>query len=172
MVHRGPDLIGQRFGRYIVLERSRVDKSRAQHWLCKCECGAMKQPTTSALIKGESQSCGCLHKEIVSYSSKLRMTTHGLSNHPIHRLWFHIKDRCYNSNHKSYINYGGRGIRMCAQWLADFQNFYDWAINHNYQKGLQINRINNDGDYEPNNCEFTTSKVNNNNRRPRRRKTT
>ena len=76
-----------------------------------------------------------------------------------------MKQRCYNPNNRSYKNYGGRGITVCQEWKEDFQTFYDWAIANGYKKGLEIDRIDVNGNYEPDNCRWTTSKKNNNNRR-------
>jgi hypothetical protein len=91
---------------------------------------------------------------------------HGLSHHPIHRLWDGIKHRCNNSDSQDYHNYGGRGITVCDKWNNSFELFYEWAINNGWQTGLQIDRYpDNNGNYEPNNCRFVTSKENNNNRR-------
>jgi hypothetical protein len=107
-----------------------------------------------------------LHKEIVADQMRIRARTHGLSKHPIHKLWFKIKERCYNPNCQSYPIYGGRGIAMCQEWLDNFQTFYDWATNNGYKRGLQIDRFpDQSGNYEPGNCRFVTSKENNRNRR-------
>jgi hypothetical protein len=80
-----------------------------------------------------------------------------------------MKQRCYNKNLVRYSDYGGRGIRICDTWMASFQEFYDWAIANGWQAGLQIDRIDNDGNYEPDNCRFVTPQVNSMNRRPRKR---
>jgi hypothetical protein len=89
---------------------------------------------------------------------------HGLSRTKIYNIYRGMRSRCYNKNEKAYKYYGGRGITICDEWLNDFMTFYNWAI-HKYKKGLQIDRINNDGNYEPKNCRFTTSLVNVNNSR-------
>ena len=86
--------------------------------------------------------------------------THGLRAHPLCSVWSDMKTRCYNSNQKSYKHYGGRGIIVCEEWTGDFKCFYDWAIKNGYKKGLQIDRINNDGNYEPDNCRFVTTAEN------------
>jgi hypothetical protein len=78
-------------------------------------------------------------------------------------VWDSMKRRCYNKNHKSYKDYGGRGIIICEIWLHNFKVFYDWAITHNWIKGLLLDRIDNDGNYEPNNCRFVTNIVSANN---------
>jgi len=90
---------------------------------------------------------------------------HGHSGHLLYGVWRAMKARCYNSNNKKYEYYGGRGIIVCKEWLVDFMNFYSWAIKNGWEKGLQIDRKENDGNYEPENCRFVTSKSNNNNQR-------
>lgn len=89
---------------------------------------------------------------------------HGLSDTPIYHKWENVKQRCNNPNHPSYPNYGGRGILMCGDW-DNFEVFYTWAINNGYSDSLELDRINNDGNYEPTNCRFITHKENNYNKR-------
>jgi len=90
---------------------------------------------------------------------------HGLSEHPLYRIWGAIKDRCFNKNVKDYKDYGGRGISVCDGWVNNFQSFYDWAISNGYRRGLEIDRENNDGNYEPSNCRFVIHATNMRNRR-------
>lgn len=108
-----------------------------------------------------TQSCGCSKGVLIT---KIK-TKHGQSNKSIHRRWAHIKDRCYNPKDKAFKWYGGRGITICEEWKNDFISFYSWAINNGYQEGLEIDRKNNDGNYEPSNCRWTTRIININNRR-------
>ena len=84
------------------------------------------------------------------------MTTHGKTNTKLHGVWNTMKNRCSNPNVKSFKDYGGRGIKVCEEWRNDFSSFYEWAIKNGYLEGLEIDRINNDGHYEPNNCQWTT----------------
>jgi hypothetical protein len=81
---------------------------------------------------------------------------HGLRRHPIFTLWANIKSRCKNQNHPKYKDYGGRGISICNEWNDDFKTFYDWCITNGWQQGLEIDRVNNNGNYEPSNCRFVT----------------
>ena len=90
---------------------------------------------------------------------------HGLKNTRLFSIWNNIKTRCYNSNSPAYKHYGGRGITICDEWRDDFKAFYDWAVSHGYQDNLTIDRINNDGNYEPNNCRWVTIKIQSINRR-------
>jgi hypothetical protein len=104
------------------------------------------------------------------YSEEIpRYSKHGLIEHPLYTKWQGLKTRCSNEYATGYINYGGRGISYCAEWES-FENFYNWAIKNGYRKGLTLDRINNDGNYEPSNCRFTTCKVQANNRREYKKK--
>lgn len=94
-----------------------------------------------------------------------RKMVHGLSAHPLMSIWNGIIQRCYNANSESYSNYGGRGIIMCDQWRFSFKNFYDWAINNGWVKGLYFDRIDNDGNYDPSNCRISSRAINNRNTR-------
>lgn len=111
-----------------------------------------------------------LNKEKIGWPDRRRPdlveknTTHGLSKHPLMSVWCGIKARCLYPSQESYKNYGERGIKICDEWLI-FKNFYDWAINNGWKKGLQIDRIDNDGNYEPSNCKFVSRKTNIDNRR-------
>jgi hypothetical protein len=92
--------------------------------------------------------------------------THGLTKHPLYRVWRSIINRCYDKKTPAYPDYGGRGIKMCDEWRANFKSFYDWAMNNGWIKGLQFDRFpDNNGDYEPSNCRITTPKQNYRNRR-------
>lgn len=90
---------------------------------------------------------------------------HGMIKSQLYAIWAHIKNRCLNPNDKGYKNYGGRGIKICAQWIESFTAFADWANKNGYEKGLEIDRINNNGNYEPLNCRFVKNIVNQRNRR-------
>lgn len=111
-------------------------------------------------MSGDIKSCGCLRKEVTSKLNK----KHGQAGTRLHHIWIGMKQRCSNPKHKSYADYGGRGIKVCAEW-EDFKNFYGWAINNGYQDGLEIDRIDNNEDYRPDNCRWVTRKVNSRNRR-------
>lgn len=93
---------------------------------------------------------------------------HGLSNTKLHRVWWGMIERCYKKHHKSFLEYGGRGVSVCDEWRSDFKNFYDWAIENGYKDGLTIDRINNNGNYEPTNCRWVTQSENARNRRTAR----
>jgi len=135
--------------------------SRKNYILAKCDCGVVKEYYVYNLFGGHAKSCGCLRFKGTTF-------THGKSKHPLFDLWNDIKKRCFNNNCKAYPNYGGRGITICNEWVIDFMIFYDWAMANGWEKGLEIDRINNDGNYEPNNCRFVSREVNVNNRRTTR----
>lgn len=158
------DMIGSTFGRLTVRAFSRLTKS-GKIWLCECSCGEFTEAKTGHLRSGSISSCGCLRRET---AEQLKLS-HGHARAGLHTRiydrWKGILARCYNPEHKSYENYGGRGIRVCERW-HDFQNFID---DMGFPpSGLIIDRRNNDGNYEPGNCRWTSHRVNANNRRPRR----
>lgn len=154
------DLIGKRFGRLVVIDRAENAKNGSTRWVCRCDCGNIKTVQRSNLMSGDIKSCGCLRKEVTSKLNK----KHGQAGTRLHHIWIGMKQRCSNPKHKSYADYGGRGIKVCAEW-EDFKNFYGWAINNGYQDGLEIDRIDNNEDYRPDNCRWVTRKVNSRNRR-------
>ena len=146
------DLTGFRFGRLIVLSKNGVKKSpngRTQSvWLCKCDCGVEKSVGRVALVTGCTQSCGCLCNE-VRKEKKLSPIVKKL-----HSVFHDMKARCYNPKHVYFKNYGGRGIKVCQEWLKNKDAFVDWALNNGYSEGLTIERLNVDGDYCPENCSW------------------
>ena len=157
------DLKGQIFGRLTVLQQSKQKKYNCPAWVCRCQCGNKTLVRRSDLTRLKIQSCGCFRREV----STQRQTIHGdAGKHPskLYNVWISMKKRCSNKNNKDYANYGGRGIKVCEQWL-DFVPFKEWAKESDYREGLQIDRINNDGDYCPTNCRWVTPKENARNRR-------
>lgn len=151
------DLLNKTFNRLTVVEYL---YKKSGHWylLCKCACGNTKKVRNDSLITGNTLSCGCLYNE--GNNKK-----HGLIKHPLHRVWNGMKQRCNNPNDSNYDRYGARGIAVCAEWQNSFEDFYNWCIANGWTKGLQIDRKNNNGNYEPSNCRCVTAKINSCNKR-------
>jgi len=155
------ELTGQRFGRLIAIEATRKRKRRNIIWKCECDCGNIVEVMARNLKAGLSRSCGCLQKEIVGKLNR----THGHSTKitKTYRTWKNMLQRCGNPKNKSYNNYGGRGIKVCDRWLHSFENFLDDM--GEAPERLTIERENNNGNYEPGNCVWTTRKEQNYNTR-------
>lgn len=147
------DLTGQKFGRLTVVERHGVKDGHAA-WLCKCDCGNTTVVNGRNLRNGRTTSCGCYHKEILINRSK----THGMSKTRLYRIWHNMKNRCFYTKDKHFNDYGGRGITVCDEWKNDFESFKKWSLSNGYSDELTIDRINNDGNYEPSNCRWVTMK--------------
>ncbi len=156
------DLTGKKFGRLTVIKRVENDKYNHILYLCKCDCGKEKIIKGVSLKNGNTKSCGCLQKEKAKLTKNV---IHGKSHDRIYIIYWGMKKRCYNKKEKNYYLYGGRGITICEEWLNSFENFYNWAINNGYKEGLTIDRINVNGNYEPNNCRWSDLFVQANNTR-------
>jgi len=161
------DLTGRRFGRLVVLYDTGERKSGNVVWHCRCDCENEVNVRSGDLTSGNTTSCGCYNRERVAEAC----TVHGMAQrgkqHPVYWIWSAMLQRCENQDHKHYKNYGGRGITVCPEW-HDSQAFIDWALANGWQKGLTLDRINNNGSYEPGNCRWATRKENNRNKRNNR----
>ena len=142
-------------------------KKKARYGIYKCGfCGNEFKANTYSINSGYNKSCGCHKKRRTSEANK----THGLRATRLYSTWAKIKDRTLNPKSKKYESYGGRGITICDEWRNDFLSFYNWAMSNGYEenKGLSIHRIDNDGNYCPENCRWTTSTIQNRNQRIRK----
>lgn len=153
------DLTGQKYNRLTAIKMVERNSSNKVQWLCKCDCGNLVKVTTCHLRSGHTKSCGCYNLE----SSITANITHGGTGTRLYNIWCDIKKRCLNEKYWCYNRYGGRGIKMCKDWKNDFTSFRDWSITHGYADDLTIDRINNDGNYEPDNCRWVTRAIQNNN---------
>ena len=158
------DLVNQTIGEWKVLEKTK-SKGKGVIYTCKCSCGRVADVYGYKLRKGLSYSCGCKRKE-------RELATKELPNYgPKSRLrkcWIDMQYRCYRPGYKAYKDYGGRGITVCEEWRNSFEAFRDWALTHGYTDELTIDRIDVNGNYEPENCRWTTWDVQMNNRRKNR----
>ena len=158
-----PNLEGERYGKLIAVKELEI-RNGQRFYLFRCECGNVIEHMIKEARRGKLKSCGCGQFTQAGIAN----TTHGMSNTRIHGIWNKMKARCLNTRNKSYKYYGGRGISICDEWLSEdkgFVNFYEWSMKNGYTDELSIDRIDNDGNYEPSNCRWTTAKVQNNNTR-------
>ena len=155
-------MIGKKIGKWIVLQHaSKIGKNREIHFKCQCECGCIKIKRKSELLGPKNKQCkSCSVKET---NLKIMATTrHGRYKTNTYHTWKNMKSRCNNPKNDSYIHYGGRGIQVCDRWNK-FENFLEDMGER--PEDREIDRINVDGNYEPENCRWVTKKENRNNRR-------
>lgn len=159
------DITGKRFGNLVGVRfvAMRNGKSR---WQFKCDCGGEAELTASAVISGNTSSCGCIKKANRWPGTRTHGQTSRKGKNRLYRAWAAMRQRCSNPNHQVYAWYGGRGIKVCSEW-DEYPAFMAWALANGYTDDLSIDRVDPDGDYEPSNCRWITMKENLARRRPR-----
>ena len=149
------DMTGSKFGKLTVIKFAGINKNHLATWECLCECGNVAVVLGNSLRTGNTTSCGCVFKD----NSK-RWYRHGDSHNRLHNLWNGMIQRCSDVNSNTYHRYGGRGIKVCDEWLV-YENFRDWAISTGYDAfapfgKCSLDRIDNEGNYEPSNCRWVS----------------
>ena len=149
---------GDKYGMLTAVKFHHKNKWNCQHWLFKCECGNEKVLNTNNVKNGNTTSCGC----VALRGNNLK---HGMNKTKTHYCWYGMRSRCFDKNRIDYKYWGGRGITICSRWLGKngFENFL--SDMGEKPEGLSLDRIDNDGNYCPENCRYATSKQQNNNKR-------
>lgn len=160
-------MLGQRFGKLTVIAEGGKNKHGRYLWVCRCDCGMTTGPLNgNNLRRGDTTSCGCWRRETTGKTGKSAFK-HGMSGKRIAHVWSSMKARCNNPKLRNYKNYGGRGIRVCQEWNDSFESFYAYVsqLSHFGKPGYSLDRINNDGNYEPGNVRWASAETQANNRR-------